>query len=357
LGKYLTCCEPVGLEINRFYFSLYEGENAIFKPTCRVPDTHIKGKMKNTSEDINNYLDYLGIKNYSSRSIEEYRYELNYFNSWLKEKNIISIDNISYQELLDYQAHLSHTKSKFTKKKLSSGTQIKKLIVIKEFFKYLIRTDIIFYNPAGKIKLPRDQESLRWSILSKSNIKKLLLAPDLKTVSGYRNRTILEILYTTGMRATELCNLKIEDIDYENNIIHIHAGKGNKDRSVPACDRALRYLKHYINKIRNHYANKKSGSYIFISWYGNQIGRDTLKRLTKHYAEKCELKKAVTSQCFRIACATHMLKNGADIRYIQQLLGHSVIDTTMKYLKLEKSELKKIHNRTHPREARFRENE
>lgn len=305
--------------------------------------------MVELAQYVNDYLNYLSIKNYSQLTIKEYRYELNYFLRWLNEKKLLLVSQLTYEVLLEYQGYLNKCISSNTHKNLSSTTQGKKLTVIRELFKYIVKIDVLLFNPAQKLKLPKEQNTIYWSLLTLGNIRKILLNPNLALPIGYRDRTILEVLYSTGVRASELCNLKLNDIDYINNTILIK-GKGNKERIVPICDRALKFIKEYINRIRKSYITVKSKQYIFLTYQGNKLSKISLAKVIKFHAKKCGLKKKVSPICFRIACATHLLKNGADIRYVQQLLGHAKIDTTMRYLRLDKSELKKIHSRTHPRE-------
>ena len=306
--------------------------------------------MDEFKKHLQNFIDYLRVKNYSKRTIEDYSFELNLFFSWLNKKNIRFISEINKFVILDYQAYLSITQSELTKKNFSASTQMNKLIKIKLFFSFLVKADILLNNPARNIKIPSRPQIIKWNLLSLRNIKKILTSIDISNPLFYRDRAIIEILYTTGIRASELCNLKIEDIDYQNNYIRINSGKCNIDRFVPACPGSLEFIKNYIEKYRKNYMRKFSGDYIFLSNKGLKLSKEILGKIIKKHTAPVLTEKKISAHCFRVSAATHMLKNGADIRYIQQFLGHKKIDMTIRYLKLEKSELKRVHSASHPRE-------
>jgi len=306
--------------------------------------------MDELEKHLQNYIDYLKVKNYAKRTVEEYSIELNLFINWLKINNIYELPAVNSNVIQNYQAYLSRTQYKRARKNYSPSTQMKKLVRIKDFFKFLVKTNILPSNPARNIVLPNEQKIIKWELLSLYNLKKVLLSIDLSNPLFYRDRAIIEILYTTGMRASELCNLKISDLDYQKNYIRINSGKGNIDRFVPACSRALEFTRNYIEKYRNKYLKIKSGDYIFLSFKGAKFSKETLGKTIKPHIAAASTEKHFSAHCFRVSSATHMLKNGADVRYIQQFLGHKRIDTTMHYLKLEKSELKRIHISSHPRE-------
>ena len=307
--------------------------------------------MDELEKHLQNYVDYLRTKKYSERTIAGYSIEIKLFFKWLKKKNIYKLSEIKSITIQDYQAYLSSAQSSQTKKNYPPSTQRRKLLDLKVFFKFLVKTDAAISEPSKNIVLPAKQKNFKWNLLSLYNIKKILLSIDLSKPLFYRDRTIIEILYTTGMRASEICNLKIGDIDYKSNYIKINSGKGNIDRFVPACSRALDFTLTYIEKYRNKFVKQNSYDFIFLSCTGEKLTKHTILAIIKKYTLSASLDKNFSPHCFRASAATHMLKNGADIRYIQQLLGHKTIDTTMDYLKLEKSELKRIHTASHPRET------
>ena len=307
--------------------------------------------MDELEKHLQNYVDYLRTKNYSMRTINGFFSEIKFFLNWLKTKNIYQLSGIKPDIIQDFQAYLSRAQSQRTNKNYSPATQARKLGGVSVFFQYLVKTDVLLSNPARNIQLPKEQKIIKWNLISLYNIKKILLSIDLSNPLFYRNRAIIEILYTTGMRASELCNLKISDIDYENNYIRINSGKGNADRIVPVCDRALDFTRNYIENHRKNYVKNYSGDYIFLTRRGKKFNKQMLGEIIKFHTSEALIEKKISPHCFRVTAATHMLKNGADVRYIQQMLGHKKIDTTIHYLKLEKSELKRVHTSSHPRET------
>ena len=308
--------------------------------------------MEEFQNYLQNFIDYLRVKNYSTRTLETYEQELKYFFGWLENNYIKTLPQINYELLLKYQNYLTQAVSNLTKKHFSTRTQLAKLNVIIVFFRFLNKTDKLVFNPTAKLKLPKKPKTIRWELLTKRDIIKLLNAPNLNDPIAFRDRAILETLYSSGLRATELCQINLIDIDYENFCIRINSGKGGKTRVVPCCSRALEFIKNYILKNRSN----TDKNLVFVSITGKPLTKGEITDRIKVYAEKSGLKKNISAQCFRIASATHMLKNKADIRYVQQFLGHNDIDTTMKYLHLEKSELKQVHNLSHPHEIKINTN-
>jgi len=304
--------------------------------------------MEKLLKILNEYIDYLNAQNYSKNTLHTIYYDIKIFICWLDKKNITEFNQVNYSVLFEYQEYLTSHKSRLSKKTFAVGTQKRKLIYLKSFFKYLVQSGVLMKNPAVNIILPCPPETFRWTLLTIREIKKLLLSFDLNDPLEYRNRTILELFYSSGVRASELCNLKLNDIDYKNNFIKIEQGKGANDRVDPVCSRVLELVRYYVENIRKLFNPVIEN--VFVTCTGkNKLKPIYLEVMTAKAAENCGLKKRITPQCLRIASATHMLKNGADIRYVQQFLGHKVIDSTMRYLKLDKTELKKVHTLTHPR--------
>ena len=306
--------------------------------------------MTELYEHLENYLKSLAVQNYSVRTLKALKVDLSVFIRWLEEKNINDFSRITYRLLFKYQEHLSKVKSDFTKQNLSIGTQSRKLIYIRSFFKFLVKSGVLLNNPASKIELPRKPESIRWALLSVNDIKKLILINDINDPLGCRNRAIIEMFYSTAIRATELVNLKTDDIRFNENLIVINSGKGNKDRVLPVSNAALEWTKKYIENFRIPINAENAGKYAFLTNQGRKLRILALQIMVNGLAEKCGLKKKITPQCLRIASATHLLKNGADIRYVQEFLGHTTINSTMRYLHFDKSELKRAHTLSHPRE-------
>jgi len=181
-------------------------------------------------------------------------------------------------------------------------------------------------------------------------VKKVLHAPDTKTVLGYRNGTILEVHYSTGIRKEELNNLLLIDVDYEYGIIRLNQGKGKKDRVVPQGRIACRYLENYITAVRPSLIKDPYNNYLFLSLRGNRLSKNMVWEIVKSYAKKAASKKNISPHTFRHTCATLMLRNRANIRHIQDLLGHTSLDSTQVYASVSIVDLKEVHARCHPRE-------
>ena len=186
--------------------------------------------------------------------------------------------------------------------------------------------------------------------MSKKEILKILNQPDPDNVLGLRDKAILELLYSTGIRNQELRNLCIYDIDIANNYLRVTRGKGKKDRVIPLGEIAATYVEEYLNHSRPKLLNKKETNILFLTKHGRAMKNNGLIETIKKYAVKAKLEKHITPHSFRHTCATHLLKNNASLRHIQELLGHASIESTQIYTRVDISDLKRAHKRYHPRE-------
>lgn len=300
-------------------------------------------------ELLSKFVKTLKIENRSEMTIKSYTHYLKKFFEYLeREKDISSIDKVTKEILDDYRIY------KYEQINIRGGLnsvseQNNVLGAIKQFFRFLKEREYIVSNPAVSIPYAKAPKRLPRSILSRSEVRKILHTPDLKSTIGYRDRTILEILYSTGIRKSELGNLDITDVDYHDGLVRIQ-GKGDKERIVPVGKIACRYLENYIKSVRPELIRDPYNNALFLTLKGNRFTADVLLLRIRKYAEKAKLKKKVTPHTFRHTCATAMLKNRADIRSIQELLGHASLDSTQVYTKVTITDLKEIHRRCHPRE-------
>jgi integrase/recombinase XerD len=298
---------------------------------------------------IEKYRNQLITLNYAKRSIEGLVFYLNRFLTWLKEMGISEITAVNKDIVRDYQTHLfeeiNHRGQPNT-----VFHQNKKLQAVKSFFRYLSENDYLVGDPTKDISYARQPKRLPRSILTQSEAKKVLHAPDTKTVLGYRDRTILEVLYSTGIRKEEVLNLLLADVDYNEGYIRINAGKGQKDRVVPLGKIACRYLENYIKAVRPSLIRNPYNNHIFLSLRGNRLSKNMIWTIVKSYAGKAKLKKNISPHTFRHTCATLMLRNNANIRHIQELLGHASLDSTQVYASVSITDLKAVHAKCHPRE-------
>jgi len=219
-----------------------------------------------------------------------------------------------------------------------------------QLFAWLKKQDLISINPAINLSLPRVVKSLPMDILSEKEIKKIFKKPDLDTPGGLRDRAILELLYSTGIRKAELCNIKLSDLDFKQMTLFIEKGKGQKDRLVPVGKRALYWIAEYLNKSRNKLL-KTDNDYLFLNRFGDKISNNLGTKI-KEYMVKAGIRKTGSTILFRHSMATHLMENDADLRHIQSILGHESIETTKVYTHVAIGKLREVHAKTHPAEKR-----
>jgi integrase/recombinase XerD len=257
------------------------------------------------------------------------------------------------KNLSSYQSHLFEIISKKTGKKLSCNSQINRLTVLKNFYRFLHQTGRIANNPAESIVLPRHPKLIPPVLLKSREMKKLLNTPDLGNPLGFRDRTIMEVFFATGMRLTELTSSAVEDLNFDENIIHIKHAKGQKQRLVPMGESAQNWLQEYLENVRPLLAKGSLTNAVFLNRFSNRIAKSGWQKKLAQYVKISGINKNFTSHCFRHQLATSMLEGGADTRHIQEILGHETLKTTQRYLHVVKAELKRIHRQSHPRERNY----
>lgn len=284
---------------------------------------------------IEKYLDYLKYeKKLSDNTVKSYNENLKVFVTELKNKNLITIDSSDVKFFLE----------KINKK--SSKTKAHYITVLNNFYNFLVNEDIIKINPIENIKMPKIEKKLP-SFLTIEEVDKLLDI-DLNNAYDYRNKAMLETLYGTGIRISELINLKLSDIDFDSDLIRIF-GKGNKERIVPFNDINKKYLLEYINIYRKELLKKKQSEYVFINSLSSNISRQGFFKILKELVIKSGINKNVSPHILRHSFATHLLNNGADLRIIGELLGHSDLSTTQIYTEVLNEKIKKDYDSSHPR--------
>ena len=226
--------------------------------------------------------------------------------------------------------------------------QVALLLPIKSFFKWLAQNNRILYNPASEIELPKVPMRLPQSILSVAEVERIINTPDTTTVYGVRDRAILETLYSTGIRRMECVILQLYDIDGPRQTVMVRQGKGGKDRLLPIGKRALYWVDRYRYEVRDELVIDSDDTHLFLTDYGESFIKGRLGALVKRYLHHAEINKPGGCHLFRHAMATHMLDNGADLRFIQMMLGHSQLSTTEIYTHVSIEKLREIHTATHP---------
>ena len=241
------------------------------------------------------------------------------------------------------------TKKDAQGKILTRGRRCRYLASLKAFFLYAQKEEKIFKDPSVTVALPKVKKRIVKDVLTGEEMDRLLRYCSGHTMRSLRDRSMLELLYSAGIRADELCNICIEDVDFEEKFLFVRKGKMDSERIIPFGESAKYWMMRYLSKVRPLVAGHE-GELLFVSLRGRKLNSDTVCRMVKKWAGIAGIEKNVTTHTFRHTCASHMLKGRADIRYVQRQLGHRNISTTEKYLKIEISDLKDIHERCHPRE-------
>ena len=292
--------------------------------------------MNKLSDLITEFLRYLLIdKGYSENTIESYKRDLDKFLDYNKNTNI---DNISNEDLKKYIKYLNNNG-------LNEKSIARNISSLKSFYKFLVISKYVSSNTSDSLYLPKIKKSLP-STLTEEEVMSLLDI-DLTDNFSYRNKAMLELLYATGLRVSELINLKLQDIDFSQDIIRTF-GKGSKERIIPIGDYAKEYLEKYIYEYRSSMLKRENNEYIFLNNHGKQMTRQGFFKIIKKIAKEKGINKELSPHTLRHSFASHLLKYGADLRTIQELLGHSDISTTQIYTHITNEELKQNYNEFHP---------
>ncbi|MDB4040923.1 site-specific tyrosine recombinase XerD [Methylophilaceae bacterium] len=289
---------------------------------------------------IDEFIDHLWLEDgLSKNTLNSYRFDLELFTQWLTtslKKNILDVSQADIQQYLSF---------KFPTSKSRSISRL--LATLRRLFRYLLRENKVKIDPTLEIMSPKIPKLLPKS-LSEEEVEALLKAPNIKTISGLRDKAMLELLYACGLRVSELVNILLTELSMSEGVIRI-TGKGNKTRLVPMGEEAVDWIKKYINESRNEILKKNTSKYLFITIRRGSMTRQAFWYLIKRYAIIAQIKKPISPHILRHAFATHLINHGADIRVVQMLLGHSDISTTQIYTHVARERLKKIHESHHPR--------
>ena len=288
------------------------------------------------------FLEYLTVElGLSANTRQAYERDLRLFCKTLGFKNSDALVNVSREQITWYMTQLKE-------KGLAAATIARKLAAIKAFYRFMTAEGYMDANPAEVveagtkgIKLPH--------VLSEDEVVRLLNQPDITTSEGFRDRTMLEVLYATGMRVSELINLTLERVDLNMKYI-IAFGKGSKERIVPLGSVAAEFLQQYLEKVRPKLTHAgRNTNIVFLAFGGHELTRQRFWQIIRAYGRKAKINKALTPHILRHSFATHLLDNGADLRSVQELLGHSDISTTQIYTHLTNKRLRDIYAKAHPR--------
>jgi len=297
---------------------------------------------------IAQYLEHLRVRNYSPRTVLNCRVYLGYFTAWAAERGLTRPSEITKPILDRYQRWLYHYRSEKNGRPLSFRTQHVRLTPIRTFFKWLAKENYLLSNPASELELPKLEKRLPKHVLSVAEVEQVLNSIDLADPLGVRDRAMVETLYSTGMRRSELLHLAVVDLDTERGTLFIRQGKGQKDRMVPIGDRAIRWIEKYQRALRPALVVAPDPGTLFLTTYGEPFTPGRLTQLVGRIVRGAGIGKTGACHLFRHTMATLMLEHGADIRFIQQMLGHARLTSTEIYTQVSIRTLKAIHDATHP---------
>ena len=294
------------------------------------------------------FREHLLVRQWSPRTIATYVSELKPLLAFLQTQGLASLASLTRDHLEAYRTRLYY--ERFRGKALALSTQRVRFGAVKQFVRFLTRQNLLLLDVAAQLELPKAPRGLPRVLLTESETRQLLEAPDLTQALGVRDRTILEVLYGTGIRNSELGQLTLDQVDLERQVLRIDHGKGDKPRVVPMGDEALAWLEEYLTRIRPGLARASEEECVFLSSRGRPFRRTELAEVVARWARRAGLTKRVTPHVLRHCCATHMLRRGAGLRHLQVLLGHSSPETTQRYTLVEVSDLRRVLMRCHPRE-------
>lgn len=290
---------------------------------------------------LDSFLSYLVVeKGLSENTLESYGRDLKKFLLFIKSRGTTSAREIKYGDILDFMA-------RSREEGLNATTIVRSMVSVKQFFKYLLSEKVLSEDPTAHIKTPKMKKAIP-GVISLDDVESILGAPDESTPEGLRDAAMLEILYATGIRVSELIGLKLNDVNFELGFVVVY-GKGSKERVVPIGDKAREKLLSYLRDSRPALLKGREAKALFVTRRGGGMTRQGFWKIIKAQALKAGVTKKISPHTLRHSFATHLLERGADLRTIQVMLGHSDISTTQIYTHVESERLKEIHKKYHPR--------
>lgn len=289
---------------------------------------------------VGRFLDYVVSEEGLSRNtLDAYGRDLKRYAAFLSERKL-DLDRLRSTDVVEFLGALRSLG-------LEATTLSRNLSAIKRFHQFLVLEDLTARDPTANLSSPKTSRKLP-DVLTIPEVEALLEQPMAATPIGLRNRALLEMLYATGMRVSELCGLVLSDLFFDQGFIRCF-GKGRKERLVPVGKKAVRVTKEYLDRARGALTKKAPGEAVFISNRGRRLSRKTVWKLLRDYSRKAGIKKSVHPHTLRHSFATHLLENGADLRAVQEMLGHVDISTTEIYTHLDQEYLREVHKSFHPR--------
>ncbi len=311
------------------------------------PDGFDRSDPSTLASLMDEWFEWLRERAYSERTVEKHIWSLRSFLGWAQERSLLRPEQIAKPILESYQRWLFQCR-KPDGSPLGISTQRARLGSLQQFFAWLCRANRLDANPAADLELPRKQHRRLPKALSRLELERVFAMPDTSDPLGIRDRAILELFYATGIRRTELTMLDVGDVDAETDALLIRSGKGGRDRVLPVGGRALHWIGRYLEECRPLLMMSPAEHALFITGYGERFSPQYVGNWVRRQLDAAGVEKAGSCHLFRHSCATHMLENGADIRYIQQMLGHARLETTQIYTEVSIRQLREVHARTHP---------
>lgn len=293
------------------------------------------------------YLEHLGVKGHTPTGIHNVERYIRTFMRWCEPRALTRPAQIARADMESYQRYLFHRR-KADGEPLSVFSRRSALVPLRGFFRWLALEDDIPRDPAADMALPRMQHVLPHQVLTAREAERVLRQPDTRRPQGVRDRAMLEVLYSTGLRRMEIASLRVADIDDERGLVFVSQGKWGKDRWVPISDRALTWVRRYREEVRPKTIRPPDDGTLFLTRNGMPFNESWLSTTISHHVRKARLGKSGSCHLFRHTMATLMLENGADIRFIQAMLGHADLKSTQIYTHVAIGQLKAVHAATHP---------
>jgi len=293
------------------------------------------------------FLEWMRVRNYSEQTVEHREVHLRGFIAWCDERGVTRPQEVTRPILERYQRYLFLYR-KANGEALSGRSQHMRLMPVKLWFRWLVRNHRILSNPAADLEMPRMEKRLPKHVLSEEEAERVLNVPDVTGALGIRDRAILETFYSTGIRRAELTTLHVHDVDFDRGTVMIREGKGKRDRLIPIGERALAWIRKYLDEVRPQLSLADDTGVLFLAVTGEYIEPRSLGPMVAEYVKRSGVNKRGACHLFRHTMATLMLENGADVRFVQVMLGHAQLTSTQVYTQVAIRALKEIHTATHP---------
>jgi integrase/recombinase XerD len=291
-----------------------------------------------SAKTIDSFLNALWLEfGLSDNTLSAYGSDLKQFDKWLEAKELFNVEQQDINQFFVYRKRQG----------MSKRSVARILSSLKRFYGYLLREGLIQSDPCELIDAPRLAPALPES-LSENDVESLLQAPEIVSALGFRDRAMLELLYATGLRVSELVELNFQQVNFRQGCLRV-VGKGEKERLVPVGEEAMDWLERYLNQARPMILGARQSDYLFVTNRGSSMTRQAFWHIIKRYAKQAGIDKHLSPHTLRHAFATHLLNHGADLRVVQLLLGHSDLSTTQIYTHIAQQRLKELHSQFHPR--------